>query len=161
MPFLNLRSIAKAATEWPVNDVRKYHDRVMKRIVLAARPKGVPTAENFRLEVIPMPTPGPGQCLAKTIWLSLDPYMRGRMNDAKSYAKPNEVGETMEAECVAEIMASNHEGYAVCEIVVGPIGWADCGISDGTGMRKVDPSIAPISTAVGILGMPDSRRGSG
>lgn len=128
--------------------------QIMKRIVLAARPSGVPTAENFRLEEVPLETPGPGQFLARTIWLSLDPYMRGRMNDAKSYAKPVEVGATMEAGCVAEVVASNHDGYAVGDIVVGPIGWASHGLSDGTGMRKVDPAIAPISTAVGILGMP-------
>jgi NADPH-dependent curcumin reductase CurA len=126
----------------------------MKRIVLAERPAGVPSAKNFRLEEVELPPIGPGQFLARTIWLSLDPYMRGRMNDAKSYAKPVEVGGTMQAGCVAEVVESKHEDYAVGEIVVGPIGWADYGISDGTGMRKVDPSIAPISTAVGILGMP-------
>ncbi len=128
--------------------------QTLKRIVLAARPEGVPTADNFRLEEQPMPKPGPGQFLVRTIWLSLDPYMRGRMSAAKSYAKPVEVGAVMEAGCVGEVIASNHKGFAAGDLVVGPIGWASHGLSDGTMMMKVDASIAPISTAVGVLGMP-------
>ena len=126
----------------------------MKRIVLASRPKAVPTIENFRLETMDIPVPRPGQFLARTIWLSLDPYMRGRMNDAKSYAAPVEVGATMEGGCVAQVVRSDHPGFDAGDIVVGSFGWASHGISDGTGMRKVDPSIAPVSTAVGVLGMP-------
>ena len=126
----------------------------MQRIALASRPKGVPTAENFRLEQGEVPSPGPGQFLARTVWLSLDPYMRGRMDDGPSYAKPVEIGGTMEGGTVSEVIESNHPDYAPGDIVVGRMGWATHGVSDGEGMRKVDPSIAPISTALGVLGMP-------
>ena len=126
----------------------------MKRIVLASRPEGEPTTDNFRLEEADMPKPGKGEFLARTIWLSLDPYMRGRMSDAKSYAKPVEVDATMEGGCVAEVIESNHPDYAKGDIMVGSLGWATHGLSDGTGIRKVDPDVAPISTALGVLGMP-------
>ena len=126
----------------------------MKRIVLASRPEGEPTTDNFRLEEADMPKPGKGEFLARTIWLSLDPYMRGRMSDAKSYAKPVEVDATMEGGCVAEVIESNHPDYAKGDIVVGSLGWATHGLSDGKGIRKVDPDVAPISTALGVLGMP-------
>ena len=126
----------------------------MKRIVLASRPEGEPTTDNFRLEEADMPKPGKGEFLARTIWLSLDPYMRGRMSDAKSYAKPVEVDATMEGGCVAEVIESNHPDYAKGDIIVGSLGWATHGLSDGKGIRKVDPDVAPISTALGVLGMP-------
>ena len=126
----------------------------MKRIVLASRPPGRPGPGNFRLEEAPMPAPGAGEFLARTIWLSLDPYMRGRMSAAKSYARPVEIGETMTAQCVAEVIASTHDGFAVGDIVVAPLGWATHGVSDGTMVQKVDPAAAPLSTALGVLGMP-------
>ncbi|MFC2969789.1 NADP-dependent oxidoreductase [Acidimangrovimonas pyrenivorans] len=127
----------------------------MKRIVLASRPPGKPGPENFRLEEEPLPQPGPGEFLARVIWLSLDPYMRGRMSAAKSYAKPVEIGETMTAGCVAEVIASNHDGYAPGDLVVAPLGWATHGISDGTLVQKIDPKAgAPLSAYLGVLGMP-------
>lgn len=126
----------------------------IERIVLASRPKGAPTLDNFRLESAPMPEPGEGEFLVRTIWMSLDPYMRGRMDDAKSYADPVPIGGTMEAGCVGEVVASNHADFAPGAIVLGGFGWASHGLSDGTGVRKVDPAIAPISTALGVLGMP-------
>ncbi|MBE7203205.1 MAG: NADP-dependent oxidoreductase, partial [Parafilimonas terrae] len=79
-----------------------------RRIVLASRPHGEPRPENFRLEDVPVPQPGPGQVLLRTRWLSLDPYMRGRMSDAKSYAAPVEIGAPITAETVGEVVASNH-----------------------------------------------------
>jgi NADPH-dependent curcumin reductase CurA len=79
-----------------------------RRIVLASRPHGEPRPENFRLEEVPVPQPGPGQVLLRTRWLSLDPYMRGRMSDAKSYAAPVEIGAPITAETVGEVVASNH-----------------------------------------------------
>lgn len=126
----------------------------IKRIVLASRPEAAPTPENFRLEDAILPAPGPGQFLARTIWLSLDPYMRGRMSAAKSYASPVGIGETMQAGCVAEVMQSQTPRFAPGDIVVAPLGWASHGLSDGAGVQKVDPAIAPISTALGVLGMP-------
>jgi NADPH-dependent curcumin reductase CurA len=125
-----------------------------KHIALASRPKGVPTLDNFRFEDKEMPKAGPGQVTLRTIWLSLDPYMRGRMNDEKSYADPVPIGGTMEGGCVCEVIASNNDAFKVGDIVVGRTGWATHGISDGSGIRKVDPSLAPISTALGVLGMP-------
>jgi NADPH-dependent curcumin reductase CurA len=124
------------------------------RVALASRPQGAPTPENFRFETADLPDPGPGDMLLRTIWLSLDPYMRGRMDDVKSYADPVPLGGTMEGGAVAEVMVSNHPDFAPGDIVVGRVGWASHGISDGTGLRKVDPSIAPVSTALGVLGMP-------
>jgi NADPH-dependent curcumin reductase CurA len=126
----------------------------LQRIVLAARPLGEPKPEDFRLETAPVPEPGEGEFLIKVIWLSLDPYMRGRMDDAKSYAKPVEIDQVMEGGCVGEVIKSNNEKFAVGEFVTGQFGWQTHAVSDGTGVRKLDPAIAPISTAVGVLGMP-------
>ncbi len=126
----------------------------MQRIVLASRPEGKPTLRNFRLETVDLPEPGPGEMLVRTIWQSLDPYMRGRMDDAKSYAQPVEVGGTMEAGCVAEVIASNIERFKAGDIVVGPVGWATHAVTDGKGYRKVDPKAVPLSTYLGVLGMP-------
>lgn len=124
------------------------------RIVLASRPKGEPTLENFRYEEAELPDPGPGEVLIRTIWLSLDPYMRGRMDDAKSYADPVPIGGTMEGGVVGEVLASNDPNFKPGDIVVGRTGWATHGIAKGSELRKVDPSLAPISTALGVLGMP-------
>ena len=126
----------------------------MKRIVLARRPQGKPTDADFRLEEAPVPSPGPGEFLARTIWLSLDPYMRGRMDDAKSYAAPVPVGGTMEGEVVAEVVESNHPAFKPGDVVAERLGWTTHGVSDGTAARRIDPSIAPLSTALGVLGMP-------
>ncbi len=127
---------------------------IARRIVLASRPVGEPKPSDFRLEEFPVPQPGPGQVLLKTKWLSLDPYMRGRMSDAPSYAKPVGIGEVMEAGTVSEVAASNNEKYKTGDIVLSRVGWQTHMVSDGSGLRKLDRSLAPISTAVGVLGMP-------
>ena len=101
-----------------------------------------------------MPQPGPGQVLLKTKWLSLDPYMRGRMSDAASYAKPVGIDEVMEAGTVSEVAASNNDKYKVGDIVLSRAGWQTHVLSDGSGLRKLDPKLAPLSTALGVLGMP-------
>ncbi|MGJ5181125.1 NADP-dependent oxidoreductase [Bradyrhizobium oligotrophicum] len=125
-----------------------------KRIVLAARPVGEPKPSDFRLEDYAIPTPGAGEVLLRTIWLSLDPYMRGRMSDGPSYAQPVPVGGVMEAGTVCEVVASNNPGFKAGDIVLARAGWQTHAISDGKGLAKVDPKLAPISTAVGVLGMP-------
>ncbi|BAM90442.1 NADP-dependent oxidoreductase [Bradyrhizobium oligotrophicum S58] len=125
-----------------------------KRIVLASRPVGEPKPSDFRLEEHAIPTPGAGEVLLRTIWLSLDPYMRGRMSDGPSYAQPVPVGGVMEAGTVCEVVASNNPGFKPGDIVLARAGWQTHAISDGKGLAKVDPSLAPISTAVGVLGMP-------
>ena len=126
----------------------------VQRIVLASRPVGEPTLDNFRLEELPIPQPGPGQMLLRTLWLSLDPYMRGRMSDAPSYAKPVGIGGVMEGGTVSEVVASNVPRFAKGDIVVGRTGWQTHALSDGSSLQKVEPTRAPIQTALGILGMP-------
>jgi NADPH-dependent curcumin reductase CurA len=126
----------------------------VRRIVLASRPVGEPKVSDFRLEEYPVPQPGPGELLLKTKWLSLDPYMRGRMSDAPSYAKPVGIGEVMEGGTVNEVVGSNNDGFKPGEIVLGHTGWQTHAVSNGAGLRKLDPKLAPISTALGVLGMP-------
>jgi NADPH-dependent curcumin reductase len=125
-----------------------------RRIVLASRPVGEPKPSDFRLEEHPVVEPGPGQVLLRTKWLSLDPYMRGRMSDAPSYAKPVEIGGVLEAGTVSEVVASNNERFKPGDIVLSRSGWQTHEVSEGKGLRKLDPKLAPVSTAVGVLGMP-------
>lgn len=128
-------------------------ERRNRRIVLASRPKGEPKPEDFRLETGAAPEPGAGEVLVRTQWLSLDPYMRGRMSDARSYAKPVEIGAVMEGGTVGEVVASRNERFREGDIVLGHGGWQDYALSDGTGLRKLDPAAAPVRTALGVLGM--------
>jgi NADPH-dependent curcumin reductase CurA len=102
----------------------------------------------------PVREPGEGEVLTRTLYLSLDPYMRGRMSAAKSYAKPAEVGQPMVGGTVGEIVASRNPKYAVGDIVLGYGGWQEYALSTGAGLRKLDPAVAPASTALGVLGMP-------
>jgi len=125
-----------------------------KRIVLASRPVGEPKTANFRIETCPIPTPGDGQVLLRTIWLSLDPYMRGRMSDAPSYAPPVPIGDVMVGGAVSEVIASNNPAFVKGDIVVARTGWQTHALSDGKGLTRIDPRLAPISTAVGVLGVP-------
>jgi NADPH-dependent curcumin reductase len=127
---------------------------VNRQFLLAARPVGEPTLANFELVEAAIPQADDGQFLVRTIYLSLDPYMRGRMNDTRSYVKPVAVGDVMEGGAVGVIEASNNEAFNVGDIVSGGFGWQEYSLSDGRGVRKVDPALAPISTAVGVLGMP-------
>lgn len=124
------------------------------RIRLNSRPVGAPTAENYLLDEVPVPTPGEGQVLLRTLYLSLDPYMRGRMSDAKSYARPVEVGDVMVGATVSEVVESNAEGFAAGEIVLGYGGWQEYSVESTGHLRKIDPELAPISTHLGVLGMP-------
>src|SRR5277367_5471590 len=124
------------------------------QIVLASRPQGRPQPENFRMEEAAMPAMPPGGLLLRVLYLSLDPYMRGRMNAGKSYAAPVEIGATMVGGIVGKVIASENQRFALGDIVEGRLGWQDFGVSDGRDLRKVDPKAGPISTAVGVLGMP-------
>ncbi len=125
-----------------------------RRIVLAERPKGMPDENTLRLEEVPVPEPGAGEMLLRTVYLSLDPYMRGRMNDAKSYAKPVEIGEVMSGQVVAEVVGSNLDGYAPGDMVLAGSGWQDFAVSDGTGCTNLGATPENPSWALGILGMP-------
>ena len=126
------------------------------RILLASRPVGEPTGADFQIESAPIPESGDGQVLLRTIYLSLDPYMRGRMRAGPSYAAALQIGEVMTGGAVAEVVESRAPGFAVGDIVNAHIGWQSHAVMDAADLRKVDPSLAPISTAVGILGMPGS-----
>ena len=125
-----------------------------RRFVLASRPVGEPKLSDFRLEEFDVPSPDAGQILLRTLFLSLDPYMRGRMSDAKSYAAPVAIGGVMEGGTVSEVVASNNPKFAAGDIVLGRSGWQTHALSDGASLRKIDPSLAPVSTALGVLGMP-------
>ncbi|MBL8894774.1 MAG: NADP-dependent oxidoreductase [Rhizobiales bacterium] len=125
-----------------------------RQILLASRPKGEPTRENFKIVDTEMPQAPENGVLLKTLYLSLDPYMRGRMSEGASYAKPTEIGEVMTGGTVSEVMASTHNGFAKGDIVVGYTGWQAYAVSNGEELRKLDPKLAPISTALGVLGMP-------
>ena len=125
-----------------------------KRIVLASRPTGWVTEENFRIDSAPVPKPKDGEVLVKNLWLSLDPYMRGRMNDTKSYAAKQELGEVMIGGTVGEVIESKNPKFAVGDKVVGMFGWQQYGLSNGAGLNKIDASRAPMSAFLGVLGMP-------
>ncbi|MDP5238743.1 NADP-dependent oxidoreductase [Uliginosibacterium sp. 31-16] len=124
-----------------------------QRIVLASRPVGEPLPANFRLESAPVPTPADGQILLRTLYLSLDPYMRGRMSDAKSYAPPVAIGEVMVGATVSRVVQSRHPDYKTGELVLSFNGWQDYALSDGTRVHKLGDLARP-SLALGILGMP-------
>ena len=125
-----------------------------QRIVLASRPAGEPAPDNFRLEDYDLASPGEGQVLLRTIWLSLDPYMRGRMSDGPSYAAPVPIDGVMEGGTVCEVIESRSPSLAAGDIVLAHSGWQSHALVDGRGLRKIDPNLAPISTALGVLGMP-------
>jgi NADPH-dependent curcumin reductase len=125
-----------------------------RRVVLARRPPAEPAEADFRIEEVPVPEPGQRQILVRNIYMSLDPYMRGRMRDAASYAAPVAIGDVMTGGTVGEVVKSNHPDYKVGDIVEDRLGWQEYALAPGPALRKVDPSIAPISTANGVLGMP-------
>jgi NADPH-dependent curcumin reductase CurA len=127
---------------------------INRRWVLAERPKGKPDENTLRLETTDVPQPGAGQMLLRTVYLSLDPYMRGRMNDAKSYAKPVEIGGVMTGEVVAEVVTSDLQGFAPGDHVLAKSGWQDYALSDGTGVMNLGAAPEHPSWALGILGMP-------
>ena len=127
----------------------------VEQIVLASRPKGAPTLANFRLERVAMPMMPAGGVLLRVLYLSLDPYMRGRMDDRESYAAPVAIGEVMTGESVCEILGSDRQGYAAGDIVLAPTGWrTHAAIQGSVPMRELDPKLAPITTGLGVLGMP-------
>src|SRR5258708_21024656 len=116
-----------------------------RQIVLAARPKGKPQKSDFRLEEVRIPTPGSGQVLLGVLYLSLDPYMRGRMDDRKSYAKPLQVGDVMSGEAVARVIESRHPEYSEGDVVLAHTGWRTHAVSDGPGVRQIDPGGPPVT----------------
>lgn len=124
-----------------------------REIRLKSRPEGLPTAANFELASVELPDPAEGQLLIKNIYMSVDPYMRGRMIDRKSYTPPFKLGEPLNGGAVGEVVASNHPDYAAGDFVVNGAGWQEYALSDGRGIMKVDQSI-PLSAYLGTAGMP-------
>ena len=125
-----------------------------QRIVLASRPQGWVTPENFRLEKAPLPKIGEGEVLVKNLWLSLDPYMRGRMSEQKSYVKGVDIGEVMVGQTAAEVVETKNPAFKVGDKVLTQTGWQLFGKANGQELSKVDPSRAPLSYYLGVLGMP-------
>ena len=125
-----------------------------QRIVLASRPKGEVSVDNFRLETVDVPALKEGELLVRNRFLSLDPYMRGRMEVTKSYATPQEIDAVMIGGTVGEVVESRNDKFKVGEQVVGMLGWAEMGVSDGLLLRKVDTSAIPLSAYLGSVGMP-------
>ncbi|MFD0363433.1 NADP-dependent oxidoreductase [Nocardia sp. GCM10030253] len=131
------------------------------RIVLASRPVGAPTPANFRIETVEIPEPREGNVLLRTLFLSLDPYMRGRMSAAKSYAAPVEVGDVMVGGTVGEVIESRDPSLAKGDVVLAYSGWQTHDVVPASSVRKLDPDKVPVSTALGVLGMPGFTAYSG
>jgi NADPH-dependent curcumin reductase CurA len=129
-------------------------NQVNRRITLATRPDGYPTEATFKLVEDKVPSPGPGQVLVRALYLSLDPYMRGRISAAKSYAAPVEIGGVIEGGIVGPVVASENPRFKVGDMVEGRLGWQDYALSDGRNIRKIDPNAGPLSLNLGVLGMP-------
>jgi NADPH-dependent curcumin reductase CurA len=125
-----------------------------RRIVLAARPKGEPKDSDFRLEELDIPAPGEGQVLLRNLYLSLDPYMRGRMNAGPSYAAPVELNGVMQAATVGQVVESKSPSLSPGDVVSSYAGWQEWAVEPADMVRKLDPAAAPVSTALGVLGMP-------
>ena len=129
-------------------------NRINRKFILASRPVGMPKESDFKLIEVPVLAPNAGELIVKSLYISVDPYMRGRMNDARSYADPVEIGGVMVGGVVGEVFASNKPGFAVGDVVQGEFGWQQYAISNGRGVRKVERELGPISTSLGVLGMP-------
>ena len=127
---------------------------VTRQIVLRSRPAGMPKPADFDLVEAPLPAPKEGEILTRTIYLSLDPYMRGRISGVKSYAASVELGQVIVGATVGEVLESKHPGLAKGDIVQGYAGWQSHAVAAGAAVRKLDPKQAPVSTALGVLGMP-------
>ena len=125
-----------------------------QQIVLASRPIGAPTPDNFRFETQPIPAPVQGQMLLRTIYLSLDPYMRGRMSEAPSYAPPVAIGDVMVGSTVSQVEISHHPDFAAGDMVLSQSGWQDYAVSDGKGVFRLGAQMKHPSYALGVLGMP-------
>lgn len=137
-----------------LNPVAAAQDAVNRRIVLASRPAGTPTLANFRLEKDAVPQAGEGQVLLQTLFLSLDPYMRGRMNAGESYAPGVDLGAVMVGGTISRVVSSRNNAFAPGDLVSAYAGWQDYALSDGSDLMKLDPRISRPSWALGVLGMP-------
>ncbi|WP_174536278.1 NADP-dependent oxidoreductase [Micromonospora chalcea] len=126
---------------------------VNREIHLASRPEGWPTAENFRLVTTEVPTPGPGQVVVRNRFMSVDPYMRGRMNDVKSYVPPFALDAPLDGGAIGEVVAGEAGGVKPGDVVLHGLGWREYALVDAKGARKIDPDLAPVTAYLGVLGM--------
>lgn len=126
---------------------------VNRKILLASRPSGLPRETDFEIVEVPTPVPTDGEVVIKSIYISVDPYMRGRMRDAKSYVRPIEIGEVMSGGVIGKVVESRHHKFRAGEYVEGTLPWQEYSVSDGKGLRRIDHSLAPLSTALGVLGL--------
>jgi NADPH-dependent curcumin reductase CurA len=129
-------------------------DLMSREIRLAHRPVGVPDESTFDMVEVSVPPPGPGEVLVRNLFMSVDPYMRSRMIDRKSYVPPFEVGKTLQGGAVGEVVASRHDDFAAGDSVLSMFGWREHFVADGRHLRKVDEGAAPLSTYLGVIGMP-------
>jgi len=125
-----------------------------RQVLLASRPQGWVVEDNFRIVETPLPAPGHGEVLVKNEWLSLDPYMRGRMNEAKSYVPPVQIGEVMVGQTVGEVLESQDAAFKAGDKVLAPLGWQLYGSAKAKSLRKIDTARAPATYYLGVLGMP-------
>lgn len=125
-----------------------------QQIILVSRPKGMPTDENFAIVETPIPQPKEGEVLIQTLYLSVDPYMRGRMSDRKSYVPPYELNGVVGGGAVGRVLQSKSPSYREGDIVLGNYGWQRYAVASADQLQKVNPELAPITTALGVLGMP-------
>jgi NADPH-dependent curcumin reductase CurA len=125
-----------------------------RQVLLKRRPNGMPVPDDFAIVDNPVPEPGDGQVLLRGIYLSLDPYMRGRISGQRSYAKPTEIGDVIEGRVVGRVLRSRHPDFREGDFASGGYGWQTHSAVDGKGLTRLDPAAAPLSTALGILGMP-------
>jgi len=129
-------------------------DGVSREIRLVARPRGFPDEDLFEVAEAPIPDPAEGQVLIRNAYFSVDPYMRPRMNDVRSYVAPFTLGEAMTGGAVGRVAASRNSRYAEGDWVLHQLGWREWALSDGAALRRLDPDAAPVSTSLGVLGMP-------
>src|SRR5579872_3006186 len=127
---------------------------IRRSVVLKQRPDGAPRREDFEVRVDEVPQPGPGEVVTRTIWLSIDPYMRGRLREQQTYAQPVNPGDVMTGETVGEVIASGHPEFAPGDVVVGPRGWQTHCVSPAERLTRLPNHGAPFSTYLGVLGMP-------
>jgi len=132
-----------------------------RSVVLKRRPKGEPSTDDFEIHEDVIPTPGQGEVVTRTIWLSIDPYMRGRLREEQTYAVAIQIGETMTGETVGEVIASNHPGFAVGDIAAGARGWQTHSLSKGDNLVKLERHGVPLSAYLGVLGMPGATAYAG
>jgi NADPH-dependent curcumin reductase CurA len=125
-----------------------------RQVLLAARPAGAPRASDFRLVDVDVPDPGPGEILVRNIYMSVDPYMRGRMNEKQTYAQAWQIGQPADGRAVGEVMKSQNEHFPVGAVVVSNLGWREHYVSTGEGVLPIDRGLAPLSAFLGVLGVP-------